>query len=238
MKDRTQDRRAFLRRLAAPALLPWLGCVPEPSESARERALRAPSGRASSGAPLSPVTRPVLLPWGTDAVHIAAPPREQPVAYVSMATRQLFVDHEYRDQVYWDLHAHISVSTGVWRLPLIGDEPGIPVQPGDQLREFEELSIRDWDPMAAAADGDIRILRGRPTPRVIDFDCAPLPGGRAFYRAGPWRIQQCGEAPGALCREDLASVGTGERFADRECTRLLGRVRVVTWACLEGLNPA
>ena len=238
LKDSRHDRRAFLRRLGLSALaaptLPWLACVPEPSDASRER------GRAQVPTQPQPavVSRPILLPFGEDGVRIAAPPREQPAAYVSMATRQLFVDHDYRDQVYWDLRAHISVSTGVWRLPLLGDPPSIPVTPGDEIREFEELSMREWDPMADPAEGDIRIMRGRALPLRIDFACAPLAGGGAWFHAGPWDLLHCGEPSEALCREDFGSVGTGTRYADRDCTRLVGPARVLTWSALEEFLPS
>ena len=222
-----------LSALAAPTL-PWLGCVPEPSDTASERA-RGPARQAEPEPAL--ITRPVLLPFGDDGVHVVSPPREQPAAYVSMATRQLFVDFDYRDQVYWDLHAHISVSTGVWRIPLVEDPPKMPITPGDEVREFEELSMREWDPTAAPAEGDIRIMRGRAVPVRVDFACAPLAGGGAWYRAGPWDILQAGDPVEALCREDFRSIGTGSRYADRECTQRVGPARVLAWAALERFLP-
>jgi hypothetical protein len=225
------DRRRFLRRaglaaLAAPTL-PWLACVPEPLDAPE----RGSGGAASSAVMGGAITRPVLLRWSGDAVQIAAPPAELPVAYVSMAERRLFVDFDYRDQVYWDLSAHISVSTGVWRLPLVGDPPTHPVMPGDVLREFEELSIRDWDPTAPPAENDIRIMRGRALARRVAFACAYLAGGGAWIAGGPWDIEQCGDPSEGLCREDFWNIGTGMRYADRDCTQPVGPVRVLTWAC-------
>jgi hypothetical protein len=238
LTERAHDRRSFLRRvglsvLAAPTL-PLLACVPEPSEAPRERAFRRES---PEGGPKQ-ITRPVLLPWGEDGVRIAAPPHEQPAAYVSMGARRVFVDFDFRDQVYWELRAHISVSTGLWRIPLVGDPPKEPITPGDEAREFEEMSIRDWDPRADPAEGDVRILRGRALVTRVDFTCAPLAGGGAWYRAGPWDILQCGDPGETLCREDFLTVGTGVRYADRDCTALVGSVRVLTWACLEELLPS
>jgi hypothetical protein len=233
------DRRSFLRRLGLSAVaaptLPWLACVPEPSDAARDPA-RSTAGVAEPQPAV--ITRPVLLPFGEDGVHIVAAPREQPVAYVSMATRQLFVDFDYRDQVYWDLRAHISVSTGVWRIPLVGDGPTIPITPGDEVREFEELSMREWDPTAAPAEGDIRVLRGAAMPVRVDFVCAPLAGGGAWYQAGPWDILQAGDPAEALCREDFRSIGAGARYADRDCTQLVGPARVLTWTALEEFLPS
>jgi len=178
------------------------------------------------------IVRPILLPWSDDAVWMDAPAREMPVAYVSMGRMQLYVDSAFRDQVYWDLRAHISVSTGVWRIPLVGDSPQMAIVPGDVLREFEELSERDWDPTARPSLGDIRITRGTPTPRRVELACAPLAGGGTWLRAGPWDIVQVAAPTTALVREDFARIGRAMRFADRDCTRPRGEVDVLTWSCL------
>ena len=226
------DRRSFLRRAGAAALVApaasLLACAGE-----RPGAGADPSG---SDHPMGDITRPILLPWSDDAVRMDAPAREMPVAYVSMGRRQLFVDSAFRDQVYWDLRAHISVSTGVWRIPLVGDPPTAAVMPGDVLREFEELSEREWDATAAPTLGDIRIMRGAAVSRHVDIVCAPLAGGGAWFRAGPWDILQCGGPTGDLCREDFMSVGTGMRYADRDCTRPRGEVEFLTWACLPAIT--
>ena len=87
--------------------------------------------------------RPILTQWADGIVQVEAPARELPVAYVSMAHRQVFVDPEFRDRASWLLRAHISVSTWHWRIPLPGDPDGVPIAPGDEEREFEELSIRE-----------------------------------------------------------------------------------------------
>lgn len=228
------DRRAFLRRVGIVSLvaptMPLVACDAAPGTDGAAEEDRVQLGES--------LTRPVLLPWSADAVRISAPALELPVAYVSMARRQLFVDHDYRDQVFWDLRAYISVSTGVWRIPLVGDPPKVPIEPGDALREFEELAARDWDPTADPAEGDIRIMRGSPVRKRIDFACAPLSGADAWLRAGPWEILQCGDPSEALCREDFMSVGTGTRYSDRDCTRPEGSVRFVTWACRPDLNPS
>jgi hypothetical protein len=234
-----RDRRACLQRVVlaglAVATLPWVACVPEPSDSPRQRARGAiVSGEGQGRA----ITRPVLLPWGEEGVWLVAPPHEQPVAYVSMGTRQLFVDFDYRDQVYWDLRAHISVSTGVWRIPLVGDPPKDPITPGDELREFDELRMREWDPTADPAEGDIRVMRGRILPTSVDFTCAPLAGGGAWYRTGPWSILQVAAPSEALTREDFRVVGTATRYADRDCTQPVGPTHVLTWSALEQFLPS
>jgi len=232
-----QDRRSFLRRVGASALaLPWAACVSEPDGVPGEQPQAADAEQPEPAPRL--ITRPILLPYGEDAVRLVSAPGEMPAAYVSMATRQLFVDYDYRDQVYWDLKAHISVSTGFWRIPLLGDPPKYPDVPGDRLREFEELTMRDWDPTADPAEEDIRIMRGRPLPARVHLDCAPLAGGQAWLRAGPWDLLQCGAPEETLLREDFTAVGTGERYADRDCTRLLGSVRVLTWNALPEFLPS
>jgi hypothetical protein len=167
-----------------------------------------------------------------------APPREMPVAYVSMGMRRLFVDRAFRDQVYWDLRAHISVSTGVWRIPLVGDPPQEAVVPGDALREFEELSEREWDPAAPPTLGDIRITRGSPTSRHVELVCAPLAGGGTWLRAGPWDVVQSAPPNSGLVREDFGSIGRAMRYADRDCTRPRGEVDVLTWWCLPATPSA
>ena len=60
--------------------------------------------------------RPILTQWADDIVRVGIPLRELPVAYVSMAQRQVFVDPEFRDRASWLLRAHISVSTWHWRI--------------------------------------------------------------------------------------------------------------------------
>jgi hypothetical protein len=234
------DRRSFLRgagaaALAAPAAS-LVGCM-------RDAPSAGPAAGAASPALLSgDIVRPILLPFSDEAVWMDAPPREMPAAYVSMGRRQLFVDSAFRDQVYWDLRAHISVSTGVWRIPLVGDPPREDVVPGDTLREFEELSEREWDPTARPTLGDIRITRGTATPRRVELVCAPLAGPRTeaatWLRAGPWDIVQSVGPSTGLVREDFASIGTAVRFADRDCTRPRGEVDVLTWSCLPATAAA
>ena len=97
--------------------------------------------------------------------------------------------------------------------------------------------MREWDPTADPAEGDIRVMRGRATPLRIDFTCAPLAGGGAWFRAGPWDLLHCGEAGEGLCREDFVGVGTGTRHADRDCTQLVGEMRMLTWTALEEFLP-
>lgn len=183
------------------------------------------------------LSRPVLRTWADDIVWLEARAGELPVAYVSMALRQVFVDREYRDRASWLLDAHISVSTAHWRIRLPGDPPRQPITPGDEVREFEELSIREWDPSMPPAMDDIRIRRGRATLQHVDFSCAPVLGSDrsdAWCSAGPFSFRAAGGPRDDTVREDFAIVGTGLRFAERECASSGDAVQLLSWAVREG----
>ena len=224
------DRRAFLRHLtavglAAPAIS-IVGCDLEEIQRQDE----------GGPAPGLVISRPVLLPWADDAVRIAAPLSETPVAYVSRALRRVFIESESRLEIEGVLAAHISVSSGLWRIPLVGDDLGIPIDAGDELREFEETHIGEWNSTMDPAEGDFRLRRGRQETVRVDFDCAPMATREGLFSAGPWEIGQCagpGAGPG-LCREDFVEIGTGSHYSRRDigtCTEPVGAVRYVTWAC-------
>ena len=221
------DRRMFLCRAAAAGLVaptfPILGCGSEETPRADEEAIvDGPS-----------ITRPVLLPWSADVVHISSPIPELPMAYVSRGLQRVFVDHEFRGRVNVMLAAHISVSSGLWRIPLVGDDLGVPIPADDALREFEEVDIGEWDPGMDPVEGDFRVRRGRRGNVKVDFDCAPMSGRDEWFSAGPWDIAQCEEPGEEACLEAFLSVGTGTRYTRRYCTEPGGTVRFVTWACPE-----
>jgi hypothetical protein len=159
-----------------------------------------------------------------------APSPELPVAYVSMARRLVFVDHEYRDRASWSLEAHISVSTAHWRIPLAGDPRGEPVVPGDSEREFEEVAIHELDPTMRPAEGDIRVLRGGRSSLLVDFGCMPIGGASGWCSAGPWAIERCDGGPDDVTREDFGVVGPGRRYHDRACAELVGDVQLLSWS--------
>ena len=224
------DRRAFLRRLGAAWLvaptIPILGCGGEDAP--------APAGAGSaSGEGQRSITRPILLPWSTGTVRIAAPIDEVPMAYVSMGLRQVFVDYAFRDRSNWLLDAHISVSTGVWRIPLPGEPVGQPIQPGDTPREFEELDIVDWDPEMEPAEGDFRVRRGKPASVRVEFSCMPMSASGEWFSAGAWDVRQCDGVGDQACREDFLDVGGGTRHPGRGCVDSPEPVRFITWACRE-----
>jgi hypothetical protein len=249
-----RSRRAFLRSVSGLGLVGvgLSGCVPDvPGRD-------GPPRDGFGGGGLRPLTRPILRAWADDLVWIDTPFPELPVAYVSMALRRVFVDHEYRDRASWLLRAHISVSTALWRIPLPGDPAGQPITPGDMDREFEELSMRAWDPSLPPAIDDIRIVRGRPVGRRIDFRCISLAGGippavQAAASARAWGLASEAEAQGEgaaeawlsggpldvmvsdgsdddVTREDFRTVGSGLRFRERGCATDGDAVQYVAWA--------
>ena len=222
------DRRAFLRHLtavglAAPAVS-MVGCNLE--EIRRETEEAPASGLA--------ITRPVLLPWAEDDVRLAAPLSASPVAYVSRALRRIFIELDSRIEIRVMLAAHISVSSGLWRIPLPGDDLGIPVDAGDELREFEETPVGEWNSTLDPSEGDFRLRRGRQETVEVAFDCVPMAAREGLFSAGPWEIQQCAGPGPRLCREDFMEIGIGSRYSRRDigtCTEPAGVVRYVTWAC-------
>jgi len=154
-----------------------------------------------------------------------------------MASRRVFIDLEFRDRASWLLSAHISVSTALWRIPLPGDPPGQPITPGDELREFEEVSIRDWDPAMPPTEDDIRIRRGRRATTSVHFSCVPGGGlsgpeaGTEWFSAGPWSMDVCSPGPEETTREDFMLVGEGTRHTTRSCDGSGEPIRLITWAC-------
>lgn len=225
--DISLDRRAFLRHAGIAAIgvpmVTTLGCTLERQRSDTEH-----------NEPLGP-PRPILLPWGPDAVRIAAPPAERPVCYMSRGRMQIWVDVDFRERLQYLMAAHISVSTGRWRIPLPGDPPDVPVQPGDALREYEEIDMREWDASIEPVEGDVRVLRGSPVGVRVMITCQPVSGGGAYVSAPPLDLRRCGPPSSDITREDLMEVDTGTRFDDRDCARPTGSLRLVTWACGGGI---
>jgi hypothetical protein len=198
--------------------------------------------------------RPILTQWADDIVRVGIPFRELPVAYVSMALRKVFVDPDFRDRASWLLRAHISVSTWHWRIPLPDDRDGVPIAPGDEEREFEELPIREWDPSMPPAMDDIRLCRGRRVTRRILFDCVELAGVRTVHvdlggrqgsrplevwlSRGPLDVDLADGSVQGTVREDFRILGTALRFTGRTCRGAGDVVQLVGWAGrLESESP-
>lgn len=243
MSDRT-SRRVFLRTAASGVVTGLLGCSSEDSQEATgkgarresragdrgDTTLRGGSGASDRGGPVV-VGRPVVLPFRDDAARIATPLSLRPAAYVSMATRQVFVDRAHRDRASWLLDAHISVSTWVWRIPLPGDSPLTPIPPGDEPREFDELPIGAWDPRIEPMQGDVRIVLGRRVASVIEADCVPIQGSDRRLSAGRIELERCLAGPGEAVREDFRRLASGRRHVDPECADGGIEVDVFGWFC-------
>ena len=110
---------------------------------------------------------------------------------------------------------------------------GETIQPGDTLREFEELDIVEWDPAMEPAEGDFRIGRGRPSRVVVDFSCIPVAGPGVWLSAGPWELFQCDGFGDEACREDFIEIGEAVRHDIRGCASGGDSVRLMAWACRE-----
>ena len=150
-----------------------------------------------------------------------------------MATRQAFIDRSHRDRASWLLDAHISVSTGLWRIPLPGDSRRIPISPGDERREFEEMDMGAWDPATVPEEGDIRIVLGKAGPAVVRPACLPVQGTEEWVATGTMSFSRCEPGPGQPVREDFRRVAPARRHVDRGCSDGGVPVSVYGWVCRE-----
>lgn len=152
------------------------------------------------------------------AVRLTVTPPLRVVAYVSMDRREVYVDRDFRDRASWLLNAHISVSTWHWRIPLPGDDPGIPITPGDEVREFEELDISLWDRSTPAMD-DIRIVLADTIPGGITVGCVPIESdGDAEWLSARLTSPASVSSLTETIREDFHLLGSGELFTTSSCT--------------------
>lgn len=224
-------RRAFLRSLGAVVAGFGLGgCVREDHRASGGDARDDP-GPLSADDRIHVLDRPLIREAGVDRAWIASPSDRRPAAYVAMATRRVFVDRAHRDRASWLLDAHISVSTGLWRIPLPGDSPLTPISPGDERREFEEMDIGAWDPATPPHEGDVRIVLGGRMPVVLAAGCVPIQGTGDWLAVERLEHERC--LPGAddAVREDFQRLGGGRRHSDRSCTDGGVDVSVFGWAC-------
>jgi hypothetical protein len=222
------DRRSFLREAGACAVS--LGCLVGCSSGPESR---TDPGEGSAGEGEPPrqggSRRPIVLPFGDDAILAAAPLDELPAAYVSRAQGRVYVDRELRDRAALALAAHISVSTGVWRIPLPGDPVRTPIQPGDAAREFDERPLRAWDPRSEPAEGDTRLRLGRIQVVRVTLECEAVSGTDAWCRGGPWDVPRCTPGGERLRREILGELGRARLWTDRRCAASSRAVRCLTW---------
>ena len=129
------DRRAFLKHASSASLaglaLPLASCIGDETSKLEF------DGTIAGSAMVRTINRPILIPWSDNTVRILNTTSALPLAYVSLGLRRVYVENMVRDQVIGLLNAHVSVSTGLWRIPLPGDRPEQPLVPGDTSREFE-----------------------------------------------------------------------------------------------------
>lgn len=222
------DRRTFLRHAAALGLLGpvaagW-GC---------DRTAGSPDGPgADAPTPDKDVLlRPALVPGPGDAVHITAPAAEPPVAYLSRSDMRVYLDSGYRDWAEHRLAAYVSVTTGLWRIRRPEDDPGVPIIPGDALREFEVVDIGLWDPEMAPTEGDVRLRLGEAVSFRVELACVPLPAEGAWVSGAPLVLARRDGPAGEGGREDFLPVGIASRHDDPGCASEGRSVRLVTWAC-------
>ena len=227
------DRRAFLKHASSASLaglaLPLASCIGDGTSKLEE----VSDGTIPGSAMGRRINRPILMPWSDNTVRILNTTLALPLAYVSLGLRRVYVENLLRDRVIGLLNAHVSVSTGLWRIPLPGDRPEQPLVPGDTSREFEVAAIWDWDPKADPTERDFRIMAGAEVRTNIHFSCQPISGKEEWYSAGPWSIDQCDPSLDGTCREDFQQIGEGIQYTDRNCSAPGKTIRFLTWVCGE-----
>lgn len=242
------SRRRFVRRagafasvFATPALPVWLSaCGGE---------------RVRPDDPADRIVSAVRLPNG--AVGLVDVDEGPPAAYVSRSRRTVWVDRDWRDRAHFLLGAYTSVSTGLWRIPLMGDDPRAPIVPGDEDREFEAVELVADDLPPVPSPGDIRVHLGIRRRILLDAACRtidnlddqhderPAPGD-AWLTGGPWAVLRfverpgdpgpapSGDAtPGVGGREAFSVVGAGHRHLERACGGPGASVSVWAWTAGE-----
>jgi hypothetical protein len=215
------DRRSFVRHLGAVGLaapvLTFAACSDRSATTARPTA-----------------GDPIIRSYAPDAAHLVTPMSEPPIAYVSQSLRLVFIDREFRDVLIGILSAHISVSTGHWRIPQAGDAPEEPLIPGVPQREFEEVGIGDLDLAMEPSESDFRIRRGQRVETTIDLSCASMVDSPQQISGGPWHVEQCDGSGDGTCREDFVEVGVATRSPAGACATAAPDIRLLTWVCPAG----
>lgn len=228
----TPDRRTFLRRAAA------LCCLATPLAVACGN--RRDPDDAAGGDDEGILLDATLVAWSGTAVRLAATRPVRPVAYLSRSRRRVWTERSLRDRIHRLLGAHISVSTGLWRIPLPGDDPRVPIPPGDEEREYLEMGMERWDSSVGPGSGDVRILRGTPVPVRVAFGCEPVlgAGGGGVVVVPPFILRRGrgGETgfENGLVREDFGRVARGRRHQDTDCRNDGEPVEVLGWSAGPG----
>ncbi len=209
--------RPHLVRVALCSFAVVVGCTPD-----------VPTARGAVGD-----LRPIVREWSGDGLWLDSPLWEVPLAYVSMERREVYVDRAFRDRASWLLDAHISVSTGLWRIRLPGDPSREPITPGDEIREFEELDIGRWNPGAEPRVGDIRIVRGDHSLTRVSVACRPVSGveagGERWWSATLFAVPVRAGAAGSSSRQDFARVGIVATHPTVGCGQNADSMAVYGW---------
>ncbi len=226
------DRRTFLRRLGAASFgAPILGGAVLTLTACNDRSQA--ESEASTSTPRLTVVDPIIQSYGADAARIVAPISEPSIAYVSQGLQLVFIDREFRDLLVGILSAHISVSTGHWRIPQPGEPLEEPLIPGVPEHEFEEVGISDLDLEMEPSEGDFRIRRGQRQATTIDFSCIAMADSPQQISGGPWHVEQCDGSLRGTCREDFVELGIGSRYAATSCGTGALDIRLLSWVCPE-----
>jgi hypothetical protein len=176
------------------------------------------------------VTSSELVALSDGAVHVLPTVEAGAVvAYASWAEHRIYIDHEFRDRIQNILNAHISVSTGHWRIPLPGDSPKEPLTPGAPEREFEEFALANLVPPDEPTLGDFRIVRAGYVRAYIEMHCTRTEDKSQFFRGGPIDVLTGnGRLPGVI-REDFRRVGSFDGFSDANCDGPARSVAALMW---------
>ncbi len=179
---------------------------------------------------------PVLLELSDGRIVIQDPIAILPLAYVSRSLREIYVAYESRMSVSVLVAAHISVSSGLWRIPLLGDDLGVPIDAGDPEREFSEHDISEWDPESSPEEGDYRVQVGSGEIESVKLDCVPVLPGKGWVSGGPWDTSKCNSSGAGLCREVFTKIGSGMKHefkSYRTCAKEGQPVEFLSWICSE-----
>ena len=151
------------------------------------------------------------------------------VAYVSRAEQRIYVLRDFRDRAQNLLNAHISVSSGHWRIPLPGDSPSEPLIQGVPQREFEELAIDDLDVAMEPSVGDFRLTLGGYTTLSIDLACVRDEGGSVYVVADSMAAVVGQSGVIGIVREDFLDVGDIGLFEGPACVEKAATKHAVMW---------
>lgn len=231
MRSAPHDRRTFLLRVgAAGVLAPFSGLAALGACAPPDRGRNTSGAREADGGATVPDLSPATVrDLGNGAVGLHVGGGGPAVAYVSRRDRRVYLDPAWRARAHFLLGAYTSVSTGLWRIPLPGDDPRAPIVPGDELREFEATDLAAWDPEREAVPGDIRVRAGAARDVTVELPCRLPASGAWAVRGGPWELTRLDGPAGRGGREAFVAVGSARRHATAACAGPGVEVEVLAW---------